>query len=57
MDSQVQKFLREEKQTSTDRAHKCVAKTLKNWLLKIRIEKDPDKLLPLSEEQDIAIIK
>ena len=43
MDSQVQKFLREEKQTSTDRAHKCVAKKLKNWLLKIRIEKDPDK--------------
>ena len=55
MDSQVKKFLREEKQTKTDKSHKCVAKKFQNLLLKIRLERDPGKMVALSEEQDKAI--
>ena len=55
MDSQIKQFLREEKQSKTDKSHKCVAKKFKNWLLNIREESDPGKIAALSEEQDKAI--
>ena len=57
MDSQVQKFLREEKANNTDKSHKVVAKKFRNQFMECRLEKDPEKKVALSAEQEKAIVE
>ena len=56
MDNQVKKFLKGEKENSTDKSHKCVAKKFKRWLLKCRVDEDPEKRLTLSDDQEKAAV-
>ena len=54
MDKQVREFLLEEKISSTDHSHKCVAKKFHTWLLECGVEKMGTRKITLSGEQNKA---
>ena len=55
MDKQVREFLKEEKASSTDHSHKCIAKKFHNWLLECGAEKKGTRNMDLTVEQMKAI--
>ena len=54
MDSKIEEFMRSEKQTNTDYAHKCVAKKFWKWLSEYSKHKDEREKVCLSRKQHKA---